>query len=149
MVGGDKLNYTFDSGPPAANLLETKLLFNSVISDANKGARFCFMDLKEMFFHTPMKEPEYMKMLLKYFPDDINIKYDLSNLAHNDHVYFKIKKGMYGLKQAAMLAYKHLSAILNKAGYFPIPATNCLWKHETRPTLFSLCVDNFGVKFLP
>ena len=54
---------------------------------------------------------------------------------------------MYGLKQAAILAYEHLSEILNNAGYFPIPATMELWKHNIRPTIFSLCVDDFGVKY--
>lgn len=39
-VGGDKLTYLYDAGSPAANMLETKLLINSVISDATKGARF-------------------------------------------------------------------------------------------------------------
>ena len=50
VVGGDKLTYDADSGSPAANMLETKLLFNSVISDASKGARFCSMDLKDIFY---------------------------------------------------------------------------------------------------
>ena len=54
---------------------------------------------------------------------------------------------MYGLKQAAVLAYDYLSDILTAAGYKPIPATLGLWKHVTRPTLFSLCVDDFGVKY--
>jgi len=34
VVGGDILHYEFDSGSPAASLLETKILLNSVISDA-------------------------------------------------------------------------------------------------------------------
>ena len=34
-VGGDKLSYPDDAGSPAANLLETKILINSVISDAH------------------------------------------------------------------------------------------------------------------
>ena len=38
VVGGDKLFYEFDSGSPAASLLETKLLVNRVISDAHKGS---------------------------------------------------------------------------------------------------------------
>ena len=147
VVGGDKLDYEFDSGSPAANMLETKLLFNSVISDAPKGARFCSMDLKDMFLQTPMDRPEYMKVPFRYFPEDIRQKYNLYNLVFNDHIYIKIKKGMYGLKQAALLAYEHLSKILKNAGYEPIPASLGLWRHHTRPTLFSLCVDDFRVKY--
>ena len=57
VVGGDKLPYDSDSGSPAQNLLEMKLLLNSVIFDANIGARFLSMDLKDMFLHTPMRSP--------------------------------------------------------------------------------------------
>ena len=76
VVGGDKLPYEDDSGSPSANMLETKLLFNSVISDASKGARFCSMDLKDMFLHTPMLNPEFMKVPFKYLPEDIRQHYD-------------------------------------------------------------------------
>ena len=36
VVGGDKLTCNNDAGSPAASLLETKLLINSVMSDAQK-----------------------------------------------------------------------------------------------------------------
>ena len=35
-VGGNRLTYTEDSGSPAANLLETKVLLNSTISDGKR-----------------------------------------------------------------------------------------------------------------
>ena len=38
VVGGDCLDCSIDSGSPATNLLEFKLLVNSIISDADKGA---------------------------------------------------------------------------------------------------------------
>ena len=48
-VGGDKLDCPYDAGSPAASLLETKLIFNSTISDARKGDRFLSADLKDHF----------------------------------------------------------------------------------------------------
>ena len=54
---------------------------------------------------------------------------------------------MYGLKQAAVLAYEHLIENLAPHGYRPIPRTTGLWKHYTRPITFCLCVDDFGVKY--
>ena len=53
-----------------------------------------------MFLHTLMKNPEFMKALMKYFPKDIQEKYDISNFIHNGHIYIyiKIKKCMYSLK---------------------------------------------------
>ena len=54
MVGGDRLPYDGDAGAPAANVLESKILLNSVISDANKGARFVSEDIKDHFIAIPM-----------------------------------------------------------------------------------------------
>ena len=54
---------------------------------------------------------------------------------------------MYGLKQAAILAYNNLVNNLQDDGYFPIPHTVGLWKHTTRKTIFCLCVDDFGIKY--
>jgi hypothetical protein len=54
---------------------------------------------------------------------------------------------MCGLKQAALLAYKHLMNQLAPHGYHPCPYTTGLWEHGTRPTKFCLCVDDFGVKY--
>ena len=44
-VGGDRLHCPDDTGSPAANLLETKLLLNSTISDVSHGARFFTCDI--------------------------------------------------------------------------------------------------------
>ena len=148
VVGGDKLPYDADSGSPTTNLIKTKLLLNSTISDAKKGAGFASMDLKDMFLHTPMEHPEYMQAHYRYFPTDIRKRYNLDSFLHSDgYVYIKIKRGMYGLKQAAILAYDHLSTLLKAGGYSPIIGSLGMWKHHTRPTIFCLCVDDFGVKY--
>ena len=147
-VGGDRLSYHEDAGSPAANLLETKIILNSTISDAHKGARFMTADIKDHFLATPMRDPEYMRVKIKYFPPDIIQRYHLNEKVTNTGwVYIKIKKGMPGLKQAALLAYEHLKNSLAPYGYYPIQGTVGLWKHQTRPTKFCLCVDDFGIKF--
>ena len=146
VVGVDKLDYAFDSGSPAATLLETKLLVNSVISDSDKGARFCSMDLKDHFLATPMKEYEYMRIPYRLIPQDIREQYQLESKVHDGHIYCRIKRGMYGLKQAAVLAYDHLCAHLSKYGYHHVPGTTGVFDHVSRPTKFCLCVDDFGVK---
>ena len=48
-IGGDKLLYEFDIVSPATALIETKLIINSVISEFDKGAQFCSIDLKDFF----------------------------------------------------------------------------------------------------
>ena len=55
--GGDKLPYTSDS---AANLIEFKILFNSVIS--TKGAKFMTIDIRKIFLSSHLYSPEHMKI---------------------------------------------------------------------------------------
>ena len=88
-----------------------------------------------------------MRIPLDIFPPDIVSKYNLDRIAHNGYVYIKIKKGMYGLKQAALLAYNKLVKHLKPFGYSPVPFSLSLWTHVSRPTKFCLCVDDFGVKY--
>ena len=147
VVGGDKLPYDSDSGSPTTDMIETKLLINSTISDADKGARFATLDLKDMFLHTKMDNPEYMKVSLKYFLPDVIQRYNLHALVHNGYITMRINKGMYGLKQAALLAYETVSSLLIKSGYTPIAGSLGLWTHKTRDLSFCLCVDDFGVKY--
>ena len=54
---------------------------------------------------------------------------------------------MYGLRQAAIYAYKYLQTTLQPFGYFPILGTVGMWKHHTRPIHFCLCIDDFGIKY--
>ena len=148
VVGGDKLPYDSDPSSPAANLLETKILLNSTISDSKHGAKFLTADIKDHFLASPMEKPEYMRMPLKIMPQDIIDRYNLQDIVADDgYVYIQIVKGMYGLKQAALLAYNELCSFLKPAGYSPIPSSLSMWKHHTRKTIFSLCVDDFGVNY--
>ena len=71
-------------------MLETKILINSVISDAKKGAHFMTTDLKDDFLNTPMARKEYMKVPYKYFPEDIRQRYNLYHLAEGEWIYIKI-----------------------------------------------------------
>ena len=58
-----------------------------------------------------------MKVKYKYFPEDIQKRYSLHLLVTNDnYVLIRIKKGMYGLKQAALLAYDNLQQCLRPHG---------------------------------
>ena len=54
---------------------------------------------------------------------------------------------MYGLPQAGVLAHQKLSSILAPHGYAPTKNTPGLWTHSSRPIIFALVVDDFGVKY--
>jgi len=105
-------------------------------------------DLKNFFLASSMERLEYMKVPIKYFPKDIIDRYDLTTLSTaSDTVYIRVKKGMYGLKNAALLAYNHLVNNLKNDGYKPVLNCPGIWMHETRRTWFCLCVDDSGVKY--
>ena len=61
-----------------------------------------------------------MKVAYKYFPANIRHKYNLQEKVHQGYIYMKIKKGMYGLKQTAILAYETVYNLLTPSGYTPI-----------------------------
>jgi hypothetical protein len=62
------------------------------------------MDIKNYYLGTLLPRFEYMKMLLSGFPEEIIQKYNLNALAVNSWVYIEIRKVMYGLKKAGILA---------------------------------------------
>ena len=68
-------------------------------------------------------------------------------LVHNGYIYIRIDKGMYGLPQAGHIVWDLLKERLAKHGYRPTKHTTGLWKHDTCPIWFCLCVDDFGVKY--
>jgi hypothetical protein len=106
------------------------------------------MDIKNYSLGTPLPRFEYMTMMLSRFPEEIIQKYNLNALAVNGWVYIKIQKGMYGLKQAGLLANQLLQTRLAPFGYFPARHTPGLWLHKTRPIFFTLVVDDFAAKYV-
>jgi hypothetical protein len=54
---------------------------------------------------------------------------------------------MYGLSSSGRLASDDLKPHLQKWGYHECPRTPGLFKHEHRPIMFVLVVDDFGVQY--
>ena len=136
-VGRDELDCSYNAVSPAASLLETKMIFNSTISDEKKGACLFSSDLKDNFLASPMEENEYMRIHARYVLDYIRLQYDIETLIDLDgYVYVSIKKCIYGLKQAAILAYNHLVEQLKPHGYHSCPETTGLWLHKRRKIFF-------------
>ena len=55
---------------------------------------------------------------------------------------------MYGLPQAGILAQQLLEKQLNNKGYSQDNLVPGLWTHSWRPITFTLCVNDFGVKYV-
>jgi hypothetical protein len=139
-VGGDQIEYTGDNSSRTAGLTTANILINSVIS--NPSAKFRVIDIKNFYLNTPLGRFEYMGINLVSLPKETIDKYYLNKLAQDGKVYIEIKKGMYGLPQAGILANKLLQRNLAKDGYRPTTHTHGLWTHDTRPISFSLVVDD-------
>jgi hypothetical protein len=105
------------------------------------------MDIENYYLGTPLPRFEYMIMLFSRFPEETVDKYNLNALAVDGWVYIEIRKGMYGLKKAGLLANQLLQTRLAPFGYYPARHTPGLWLHKTRPIAFSLIVDDFAVKY--
>jgi hypothetical protein len=89
-----------------------------------------------------------MRLPISILPLHIIEKYDLTCLAVNGGVYLEICKGRYGLKQAGLLENQLLQKRLKPFGYYPERHTPGIWLHNTKPTAFSLVVDDFAVKYV-
>jgi hypothetical protein len=147
VVGGDRVHYPFDAGMPTADLLTVKLLINSVIS--TPGARFFTMDIKNFYLCTPMSRYEYMRLKFLDMPEDGIEHNKLRNIATPDgYIYCEIRQGMYSLPQAGIIAQELLAKRLKEHGYSQSKTTPGLWKHKWRPIIFSLVINNFGVKYV-
>jgi hypothetical protein len=87
-------------------------------------------------------------MLLSRFPEEVVNKYKITALAVNGWVNIEIRKGVYGLKQACVLANQLLQKRLSPFGYFPARHTPGMWLHKRRSIAFSLRVDDFTFKYM-
>jgi hypothetical protein len=145
-VGGDRLDYSGDVATSTADITTFKILINRTLS--TEEAAMMMMDIKNYYLGTPLPRFEYMKMLLSRFPEEIVQEYNLNALAVDGWVYIEIRKGIYGLKQAGLLANQLLQTRLAPFGYSPARHTPGLWLHKTRPISFTLVVDDFAVKYV-
>ena len=128
-MGGNLINYPGDCGTPTADLLTVKLLFNSIISTPN--AKFMSINIKDFYLCTPMKRYEYFRMKIELFPEDIIQEYNLHNKVDaTGNVHCEVRRGMYGLPQAGIIAQELLEERLLKAGYRQSKVTPGYWKHD-------------------
>ncbi len=68
------------------------------------------MDIKNFYLCTPMSQYEYMRLNLADMPEDVIAHYKLRNIATPDrYVHCEIRKGMYGLPQAGIIAQELLA----------------------------------------
>ena len=93
-----------------------------------------------------MKCFQYMRIHKKIISQEVLNEYNII-FDNHDFTYVEIRIGMYGLNEAGVIAFEQLVQKLKRFGYDPMSQTPGLWKHTSRRTTFTLCVDEFGVKY--
>ena len=74
-VGGYSMPHPSDVGSSTASLLESKIIFSSVIF--TPGSRFIYADIKDYFLCSHMERYEYIKIPFWWIPEVIHIQYKL------------------------------------------------------------------------
>jgi hypothetical protein len=106
-VGGARLDYSGDVTTSTADITTFKILISSTLSTGD--AAMMMMDIKNYYLGT---------LLLSAFLKEIFQKYNLNALAVDGWVYTEIRKGMYGLKQAVLIANQLLQTRSALFGYY-------------------------------
>jgi hypothetical protein len=135
-VGGDMLDYSGEVATSTADITTFKMLINITLS--TEKAEMMMMDIRNYYLGTPLPIYEYMRLPLAIIPDEVIQNYNLTDKAVDGWVYLGTRKGMYGLKQAGLLANQLLQQRLEPYGYYPARDTPGLWLHKTRPVAFTL-----------
>jgi hypothetical protein len=143
-VGGDRLAYSGYTTTSTVDITTFKILIN--ITFSTQEEKMMLMDINKYYLGTPLPTYEYMRLPISILPLEIIEKYDLTRSAVTGSVYLEIRKGMYSLKQAGLLANELLHKRLKPFGYYPARHTPGLWLHSTKPTALSLVVYYFAVK---
>jgi hypothetical protein len=105
------------------------------------------LDLKDSYLCSDLPDYEYVRIPTHMLPPAIVELYQLESKISNGYVYAEVRKGMYGLPQAGKLANDRLRKFLAPFGYVPCPVTPGLWKHPHSNLMFTLVIDDFGIRY--
>jgi hypothetical protein len=86
--GGNLIDYPFELTTQTADMVLSKILWNSFIS--TKDACFASADIINMYLETPLDQYEHMKMPIALLPADIIDHYNLRKKAIDGYVYLFI-----------------------------------------------------------
>jgi hypothetical protein len=123
-VGGNLIQYPGDLSTHSVDLTTSKCLWNSTIS--TEGANYMCLDINNFYLGTPIDSFEYIRIPIKLINQEIIVQYNLLPLVSDGHLYIEVQKGMYGLRQAVILANQLLARRLAIHGYHQTKFTPCL-----------------------
>ena len=145
-TGGNLIHCNKEFLVLTAGLETAKLHWNSFVGTAM--AKYMCIDLKNFYLTAKLEYYEYMTIPLAYFPPWIVNQYNLNLHALNGKVHLELRRVVWRLLQAGILANKQLQQKLAPFGYKEHANTLGLWYHKTCPISFTLVVNDFGVKYV-
>ncbi len=142
---GNLITYDRESSVRTTDINMAKLHWNSVVSTPN--AKYMCLHIKNFYLTAALEYFKYIKMPLNLFPVWIIGQYDLTKHAKDRWVHNEMRRLIWGLPQAGILANKRLCRKLAPFWYYEWVNNPGLWYHETQPVTFTIVVDDFGVKY--
>ncbi len=144
-AGENLINYPGELTMCTANMTTTKLHWNNVLSTPK--AHYMCLDIDNFYLMAALDRYEYMKMPINLFPPWIIKQYGLHNKIVGGYIYLQMRKAVWGLPQAGILANKLLQKRLAPHDYYEFKYTPGLWTHTTWPITFTLVVNDFSTKY--
>ena len=141
-IGGDRIQYPYDTTAVTADLEALKILLNCMISE---NANFSTLDLTDFYLGTDLPHPEFIRIPTRLIPANVIAFYKLEAFITSNAIYCSIHKTHYGLPQAGALSQQRLFKHLQAHGYYPIPSSPSVFRNSDGSIRFTLVVDDFAV----
>ena len=147
-LGGDKINYTGDTLSEVADPVIVNLHQQPVLADLKTGlsARYVTIDLKDYYLKGRLHRPEYLWIPIKHMTATTLADFSLNPYVSEGKILFEVNGSMYGHPAAGRIAQTDFKELVKAHDYYEHPDVPCLFLHRTRPTSFTLIVDDLGIK---
>jgi hypothetical protein len=100
--GGNLINYPGELTTRTADMITTKLHWNSVLGTP-KARNMC-LNISNFYLTATLDRYEYIKMPINLSPPWIIKQYNLHNKVVGGYIYLQMRKTVWGLPQAGILA---------------------------------------------
>jgi hypothetical protein len=141
-IGGDQIDYPFNTTAVTANLESIKILLNAMISD---DINLYTIDLEDFYLGTPLPHAEYIRIPTRFIPPKVIAYYKLRPYIQKGALYCEVLKTHYGLPQAGALSQVYLFLHLAKYGYHQLKHSPSLFRNSDGSIRFAIVVDDFAV----
>ena len=147
-LGGDKINYNGNTLSEVADPTAVSIHQQSVLADRKKGlnAKYVTLDLKDYYLGCQLDREEYLWIPTKHMTAKTMNEFNLYQYVSDGKILFRVDGSMYGHPAAGRIAQTAFKALVKAHGYHEHPDVPCLFTHSTRPTSFTLIVDDLGIK---